>query len=312
MPLYPHETLPATSQDAFELFLDRYVLAYMMAEPPTWSGRFGAVIPTAVMQAKFPLSILASAFKEFQGSNRFRTLGEKDFEVKVVEYDDGVEAVWKELQQNVYALRKWASTPERWRKAEARLRNKKIAALLEGGTAAGTCPVDGKAFFDTDHPANLDDATLGTFSNYQSAAKAPTIDNIIAEITLMQGVLDENGDKLDVEPTHILLPTEKYWATKADLMQARLASGEDNPLLGVLEPVHVPEFDDANDWYLLDAGLASDVDPWIDLVHDQPELFTWDAESEKRKDTGRVGASRHVWHGYSLVFPHAIRRVAGA
>lgn len=322
-PLYTIETLPSTDQDAIREFDDRYLASIGVVPPPSWSD-MGDLIPTASPMVTFPIGSLALKYLQTEGESRFKTFLSKSFDVKVQEFDVGIEAKLLDLTTQVFAYRNWLQGPARMMLAEARHRNLSIVTLLEAG--ASTAWVDGANFFSASHLCDLNDAASGTWSNYQVSTKnVVSIANIEAEVTEMQGVLDEFGQKLGADPDTILVPTAKYEPLKNLLAKENIleeGSGSSasvtNPYRGRFNVVHVPELTDANDWYLVDSKLrsSSGLPPWLSLRYTAPnpslQLRHWDESSDFFKDTGRIKVSSHVWYGFALGFPHAIRLVRGA
>ena len=89
----------------------------------------------------------------------------------------------------------------------------------------------------------------------------------------------------------------------------------DNFYKGRFNVVALPEASDANDWYLIDSKLAASLPPWLMLRYMPAAslgLRNYDQNTDFFKDTGRIKVSSHVWYGFSLGFPHAIRLVRGA
>lgn len=320
-PLYTVEQLPTTSQAAIREFDDRYLAYSGAALPPAWSTEIGDYAEVGSPMVTFPISALGVKYQKSSGQNRFKDMSETSFDIKVEEFDEGIQAKLLDLFQNSYAYSKWLQGPERLRNAEMRFRNRAIATLLEAG--ASTTGWDGENFFDTDHPANFADPSKGTWSNYQSSTKdVLDFSDLEAEVTAMQGaVLDEQGEKLGVDPDTILVPTAKYEPLKNMLAQALIldstgAAAVTNPYMGKFRVVHVPELTDADDWFLVDSKLLGQgLPPWISLRYQAPQplgLRYYDESSELFRDSGRIAVSSHVWYGFSLVMPHAIRLVKGA
>jgi hypothetical protein len=112
------------------------------------------------------------------------------------------------------------------------------------------------------------------------------------------------------------LPTPKFQVVSDKLNQALITAGESNPLLGKIKPVHVPDLTDANDWYLVDTTqFSKGVEPMVAAQYRDVGslgLRFWDENSDFFKDTGKLKVSSHIWYGFKLVFPHAIRKVVGA
>lgn len=313
--LYMNETLPTTSEEAIRQFNEKYLAIASAAPAPSWANPF--VLATDSPRTTFPLSAFATKFKEtrdFDGTRK--GMNEKSFDVKVAEYDGGYEAKLYDLFTNVFAYRNWGKAPAELKNAEQRHVAKKLAALLEAGTST-TSPWDAVNFFSASHLCNPFDSGSTTFSNYQSNGTAPeTLANIQAEMISMMGVLDVNGDKLGVVPNEIWLPTAKYQMVSDKLNQAFLSSGESNYMAGKLRAVHVPELTDTNDWYLVDTNLISrGFDPMIAMNHTVPGTLgmrVFDESSDFYKNTGKIAISQHIWYGFALLFPHAIRKVVGA
>lgn len=317
-PLYTIEQLPTTSAAAIREFDDRFVAALGASQPTGWVDTLGALVPTKAPMVTFPVSQLRSKYQRTQGEGRAKTLGEKSFDIKSEEFDDGYEARLIDLFQQVFAYRQWQAAPARLIQAEGQFRADQVAALLEAGTT--TACVDGEYFFDTDHPANLFDDGAGTWSNYQGSAKdVVSVTNLEAEVTAMMAVKDENGKTLGVQPDTILVPIAKAEALKNLLKQAMISVSSvsvSNPYMNGFNVVPVKEFTDVNDWYLVDSKmLAQGLAPWVALRQTVPPalaLRVFGETSDFFLKTGRLRIESHIWYGFSLGMPHAIRLVRGA
>ena len=323
-PLYTITTLPADDQAALREFNDRYIASIGAAPPPAWSD-LGDLFPTAAPMVTFPIGSLALKYLQTEGEPRFKTLASKSFDVKVQEFDCGIEAKYLDLISQVFAYRNWQQGPARMMIAEARHRNRSLVTLLEAG--ASTAWVDGLNFFSAAHLSDLNDPSSTTWSNYQASGKdCLDLSLLQAEVTTMQGTLDENGEKVGADPDTILVPTAKYEPLKnllakdliLELGTSSSFAATNNVFKGRFNVVHVPELTDANDFYLVDSKLrsSSGLPPWISLRYTTPDpalqLRTWDTSSDFFKDTGKIKVSSHLWYGFALGFPHAIRKVVGA
>jgi len=313
--LYTYEQLPTSSEQAIRKFDERYNALIAAAAPSSWAERFIATIDAP--RVTFPLSSFSSGFRETrEESGRYRGIAGKTFDLTVVEYDDGYEAKLFDLLSNVFEWKRWGEVPGELIQSEARHHATQLATLLEAG-ATTTCKYDGVNFFSTSHLCDPNNASSTTFSNYQASTAAPTLANIQTEMVAMQkAVLDVNGKKLQVMPKEIWLPKDKYQVVSDLLNQAFLASGESNYMAGKLRAVHVPELTDVNDWYLVDPDLMARYTPMVaakcSLYDSQLGLRYLDESSDHFKMTGKIAVSKHIWAGYGLLFPHAIRLVKGA
>ncbi len=136
-------------------------------------------------------------------------------------------------------------------------------------------------------------------------------------------VRDENGELMDVSADTIIVPAAKYEPLMLKLAQALVlgtpsaTAPATNPFLGRFNVIKVTELTDADDWYLVDSKLlrsqglplfvAAKYRPSADLG-----LRVFDETSDYFKNTGKIKISSHIWHGFGMVFPHAIRKVTGA
>lgn len=314
--LFTKDTLPSTSEEAIRRFDERYNAVVSSAEPSGWIGRFIATVDAP--RTTFPISAFSSGFRETkEESGRYRSMSEKTFDLNVVEFDDGFEAKVSDLLTNVFAWQRWSEYAGEFVKNETKHHGVQLVTKLEAGTST-TCAFDDVNFFSASHLSDPTDASSATWSNYQSSTLAPeTLANIQAEMINMQkSVLDVNGKKLGVMPDEIWLPTDKYQMVSDKLNQAFLATGESNYMAGKLKCVHVPELTDVNDWYLVDSKLLGSYTAMVAAKYTALDgrlgLRYLDENSDHFKKTGKIAVSKHIWAGYGLLFPHAIRLVKGA
>jgi hypothetical protein len=320
--LFTNELLPTTSEQAIREFDERYLAGISTVEPPSWPD-LGDRVDLDAPRVTFPISAMSTKYHETHDtSGRFKTLQEEAFDLTVVEYDAGYSADVMKLTTNVFAYRNWGKVPSRFLTAEKRHVNRNLATLLEAGITTKS-PWDKVNFFSAAHLANPFDSASLTWSNYQATpADVLDIAQILAEVTAMQGVLDENGEKMDVNPTIIAAPTAKAKKLEFVLSQGLYVpvgatAPATNPYVGKFQVLHIPELTDVNDWYLIDPALiqAQGVPPWLAAKFMAPAtlgLRWFDESSDYFKTTGKIKVSSHIWYGFALVFPHAIRRIVGA
>ncbi len=326
--LNPAATLPSSSRDAREVFDERYNAAQLLAEPQTWASELGEEHAAPALETKYPMSVLALKFTETKASEgKFKTIGEKECTLTTAEYDEGVEVELIKLCSNVFHAKRWADAPAAFLQAERQFKLKLIADALVAN-AAGACGWDDLALFHDSHLCNPKDADSSTFDNLQATAKdCSDITKLEEEITLMSDVLDINGDRLGVMPTHIGVPTRKFQKMKNTLKQDFIPSAAGtatirNPYNDAgLTVVRMDQLTDNDDWYLFDMNLISkNVPPWIlaKLALPGPDfgdlgIRHWDmSNSDSCRRKGTVAVSQHIYYGYKFLYPHAIRKIAGA
>lgn len=138
--------------------------------------------------------------------------------------------------------------------AAARHRDQLIADLLIGGFAA-LC-YDGQYFFDTDHP----DGRGGVQSNRSNRQLSPAAYR--EAYAQMQSLTNEEGEPLEITPTHLVVPPQLR-ATALEIVQAeRLPNGATNIDRGSAEVIVLPRLASRPTyWFLLD--LSRPIKPFI-------------------------------------------------
>lgn len=325
--LNPAATLPTSSRDALEQWDERLNALRLVPPEPTWVNELGDEQSTAALETKYPMSMLALKYAETKAlEGRFKTIGEKDVTLTVAEYDDGVEIELIKLLTNTWSAARWLDSPAALIESEKQFKAKMLADALVAN-AAGACGWDDLALFHDSHLSNPKDATSATFDNLQSTTKnVADLSVLEAEITLMMEVLDINGDPLGVEPDTIMVPRQKFQALKNLLKQDFVPTSAGtatmrNPYNDAgLTVVLNRQLTDNNDWYLIDSKLvAKGASPWILTKvniaapgFDALSLRRFDTDSDYFKETGKIAVSSHIYYGYKFLYPHAIRKIAGA
>lgn len=325
--LNPAATLPTSSRDAQELFDERFNAAQLLVQPQTWVSELGEEHTTPALETKYPMSVLALKFTETKASEgKFKTIGEKECTLTTAEYDEGVEIELVKLCSNSFSAKRWADAPAALVHAEQMFKLKLIADALVANTE--TCGWDDLALFHDSHLSNPKDGGSSTFDNLQATAKdCSDIAKLEEEITLMSDVLDINGDRLGVMPTHIGVPTRKFQKMKNTLKQDFIPNADGtatmrNPYNDAgLTVVRMDQLTDNDDWYLFDMNLISkNVPPWVlaKLALPGPGfnelgLRHWDmTNSDSARAKGMIGVSMHIYYGFKFLHPHGIRKIAGA
>jgi hypothetical protein len=328
--LNPNTLLPSSSQDALELWDERYNAAQLLAPTASWVSELGEVHTTPALSTKYPMSMLALKFEEtIAQEGRFKTIGEKDVELTVVEFDEGVEIELVKVLTNTFSAKRWMDSPAQLLQAEEMFKIKLISDALVANSA--TCGWDDLTLFNDAHLCNPKDSGSTTFDNLQATTKdCADLSVLEAEISLMMAVPDVNGDILGVMPTHIGVPYQKFQKLRNLLKQDFVPSAA-SPVAGVttmrnpyndgsLTIVCMNQLTDVNDWYMFDMNLISKgVPPWtlskLALQgggFDSLSLRRFDENSDHFKKTGKIAVSKHVYYGSKFLFPHAIRKIAGA
>jgi phage major head subunit gpT-like protein len=147
-------------------------------------------------------------------------------------------------------------------------------------TANPTC-FDGKAFFATDHPVNIDDASYSTYSNLDN--KALTAPNYGAARAAMRAYKGADGQPLAVNPTLLIVPPALEEAARiilnadfiASFVQGNSTAGNvgttQNIWKGSADLLVIPELAGADTtWYLADTSEV--IKPFVFQLRQAPEF----------------------------------------
>ncbi len=324
--LNPANTLPTGSADALEIFDERYIMALGVVQPATWVDQYGDAPTTASLTTKYPMSMLALKYTETVAQEgRFKTIGEKMVELSQVEYDDGVEVELLKLIAYAFVAKQWEDAPAPLLQAEQMFKLKSIADMLVANTEL--CGWDDLALFHDSHLSDPTDANSLTFDNLQASAKdVVNLTNLEAEITAMLEVPDANGDPLGVTPDTVFVPRQKWQGLRNLLKQDFVPTAAGTATMrnpyneSVLNVVRIDQLTDVNDWYLVDSQMIlRGLPPWaiVKLMMQAPgfdslSLRRFDENSDYFKKHGKIAVSSHIYYGRKPMFPHAIRKIAGA
>jgi phage major head subunit gpT-like protein len=128
-----------------------------------------------------------------------------------------------------------------------------FALMNDGHLSTATC-YDGQNFFDTDHPVNVNDTSLGTQSNYQTSQ---TLDagNFFEMRAIMAAFKDDAGRPLGIVPNLLVVPPVLEKVAREIVAAATVSTGGTNVANGLAEVRVIPELggDATKDktWYLL-------------------------------------------------------------
>ncbi len=138
-----------------------------------------------------------------------------------------------------------------------------LGDLLNNG-ATTTC-WDGKYYFDDDHPL-ADSASVN--DNLSSSALAEAA--VQAAITQLRDMKDTQGNKLHLNPTHLIFGNDLEWTATDILKQERQSTGESNVLRGMLQPLQISNMTAAS-WAVAD--LSKTLKPFMYQDRRAPDLI---------------------------------------
>jgi phage major head subunit gpT-like protein len=151
-----------------------------------------------------------------------------------------------------------------------------VDSLIAGTTALG---FDGLAFFSASHTLNpaavqsnlLTPTPLNvTLTDVGDTANMVTIN---AAVAAMRNFVGEDGRRLGVNPTHIVVAPSRALAVRRVLNTTLISGGSTNVFNGYLQILEIPELDDfasGANWYIAD--LSAPIKPLILQKRKEVEL----------------------------------------
>lgn len=338
---------PVDVQTALTDFSMRFDAAFTVADVPQWIGIIGDVYDTDALKVTYPIPVSAAGYVERKGDDKFRQLYERSLSMTTVQWQDGVEAKARLIEQGGEFLG-WNREPERMAAEASRHPNILVADLLAsnplldfyreefpGGAVASTIRL-----FASNHPYNVFDTGVGTFSNDWGAGDTVQGETLTANIdaTLIKAlakhfraVKGPNGRELGLEFAGLLVPAIQVEDAKDAFERDRIvqvvqnvAAAENvaavtmpnrfvgtnvmaaNELTG-----HLPSgaTGDPDTIYAYATKGADTPPPWIVQRRDVIEEIAFDKDSDYYKRTGKIAVSRILEMAATACLPHAIVRI---
>ena len=157
--------------------------------------------------------------------------------------------------------------PTKLAKAAVATINEYLSALWTAQAGTGPDMADTFPVFDATHGSNLGTGALTNLT-------------LAAAITNVRKHANSAAQRIGISPKFLLIPAELEWAAAA-LVNSTLAPGtannDVNALQGIVRPIVVPQFTDADNWYLHPAPAeAETVEIGFLNGRQEPELLVQD------------------------------------
>jgi phage major head subunit gpT-like protein len=183
----------------------------------------------------------------------------------------------------------------------SRTQSNHMVSVFNNAFSSSYTGPDGKALCATNHSSG----SKPSFNN--KGTSALTHDNVVATRQLMRRFKDEAGNTIAVNPNILVVPTELE-ATAYEITQSVGRSDNANNAANVnskMGYIVEPLLSDANNWFMVDSGLASMYLRWFWRV--QPE-FLADPKSDFDLELRMRGYMRYVfgWDTHIWVYGHEV------
>ena len=169
--------------------------------------------------------------------------------------------------------------------------NENIAALFTTGSGSGPAlDSDSKTVFHADH------------SNTRTTALSS--ESIKAASIAMQKQTNSAGKRIGTMPAFLLVPPDLSFEAQVILQSPLLAGSQNNDknvLMGILQPITVPNWTDPNNWYMLASpGKIESIEVGFLNGRKEPEMFIQDQQVNGQVFTNDAITWKIRWfYGYA-------------
>jgi phage major head subunit gpT-like protein len=244
---------------------------------PAWYDRIATQVPSTTKANRYHWMDLLPRMREWVGERVVQNLVARAFAIENKSYELTVEVDRDDIEDdNLGVYNGWVDTvAQQARKWPDDL----LATLLQAGGA--TLCADGQYFFDTDHPVNADNSTLGTYSNLFTST-ALTAANYGTVRSTMMARNGADSKPLKVNPGLLVVPPALEFTARAILNSEIIAPGAawagnaantaaTNVYRNTADLLVIPELNnEPTVWYLLD--VSRPLRPFIFQLRKAPEF----------------------------------------
>lgn len=301
------------AQRALEEFSQDFIGALTQPGVESWAKAYGLYKASKALKTTWPIPVSAAGYSELLGDIKYRDIYEKSITLTPKTWTDGVSALRSVIEAPDFIG--WTSEPSAMAAAAMSLSNEIIAGLIEGNAVQD---FDGKAFFATDHPYNIFDTGVGTFSNLiTGAGTAPTVDNLALAMVNFDQMKAPNGKPLGLQMTHVFHPPSQRQTWKKLLEQDLLIQtvgtsfgAVNNIYKNSITPVCCYELTNTSKWYAASLNKPG-MFPWVVQDEGAPEEIRSDVTSDLYKRSLKVGLAYVLRGNGGLALPQCMQSWAG-
>lgn len=318
-------------------YSNAFAAALALAPVESWASELGYLHSSDALRTVFPLPISAAGYSLLAGDIKFRDLGEAETDVEGKFWTDGVAQFAERVEMDAFSP--WGTEPQSMALEASRHPQVLAADCLvsnpyldlyrikrPGGWVAST-----RRLFATDHPYNVLDSGVGSFSNMLTTHTSLS-ESLFRDINYhFRSIKGANGRPLGLRFSHVLAPPTLEEDFK-DWMRAQVAApvlnvaGTDNVAAVLQENRHRGFKLQIGDELegTLPSGLTGDTDtfyafgstaagtrPWPIVISQvsAPEQIIHDKTSDMYKRTLKIGVAFVLRAGYAAGMPQAILKV---
>jgi hypothetical protein len=327
----PELQVSRTASDHLTEFSNEFAEALLLGDVVEWAKSLGLVRTTRALSTRFPFPLDAAGYKELKGDLKYRTLYGREMTMKGKVWQDGIKEFARNLETDAFTG--WNEAPAAMAQEWLRLVNVKVAEMLALSSYNGpllslydnpdTDTKGTRRLFANDHPYNLLDASVGTFTNYTTTTRAAIADGTFFDsvYTYFRSLKGPNGQKLGMRfgGGSMIVPGSEESLFKTVLTDDTLIRSVKNGST-VVGGVGMPNRyktelsfevgeELADGYFYCFPAAKPGMKPWAIQTTGEPTEIRQDLDSHLYKTSLEVAIAYVGEMNCAAMFPHAIYRV---
>jgi phage major head subunit gpT-like protein len=274
-----------------------------------WFEQLATTLSSSGKSSKYPIMGGLTALREWQGERHFENFSRYAYEIANKTFEKSVGIDVDDIDDDQLDGYSMLATEIGYQAAQ--WPQDLIAAVLKAG-GTSLC-WDSQFFFDTDHPVDPNDATLGVYANlFTSTALTATNLNTVMSNMMLIAARDgrpagfgKSGKMLLVVPPQLKKTALEITVAETLINSGGTASGT-NVMRGMADVLVIPELGvgggaNATTWYLADVGHI--VKPFIFQQRMSPQVTAMNGATDPSvfyKNQAHWGVKARGAAGYSM------------
>lgn len=228
-----------------------------------FADKFASTLPSGTEQNAYAWMdhLMDGGLREWVGERVFENLVVRDYVLANKLFERSIRVKRTKIADDQYGIYGQQSN-ELGRQSRA-WADRQLATLIEAAHTSTVTAFDGQPMFSTAHPINIEDGSVGTYSNYDASGKTLNAVNLAAAITAMEKIKGRDGNPLGIRARVLMVPpalrfvAAQILATTLNAPATALGMNaantvQENVLKGVADYFVNPYLTDDAAWYLID------------------------------------------------------------
>ncbi len=238
-------------------------------ESDIWYPNVATTVPSATSGNTYYWTDAVKGMTEFVGPREVQNIKRNAYALDNKDWQDTLQIPYQAIRDD--SLGSFTSETLSLGDAVAKHPDELMVSLLQNGHT-GTI-WDGKAYFATDHPVSLYDASLGTYQNYTASGLALTDANFMTVRTRMMAYKNAAGRPAGAVPTLVVAPPSLEGKCIELFKNELNAAGGSNTTKGMANYLIVPELENQpTTWYSI--VTTRPIKPFVYQVRERPRFMS--------------------------------------